>query len=143
VVPLADDDVGSFDEGPLQVGIALFDHPAIVNPAGAGFGFGHQAAVAGEVLRARKAVDRTKFSIDNDGQHFGRAGDGLDELHGWRHTYTLEDARFQLLDVFLNGVEDVELLMDAAGGFFGKAVDGSEKVSWPLGGENVAVGVQG
>jgi hypothetical protein len=36
VVPLADDDVGGFDERPLQVGIALLHHASVAGTSSAG-----------------------------------------------------------------------------------------------------------
>jgi hypothetical protein len=36
MVAVSDDNVGGFNEGPLQVGVALLDHAAVMGPAGAG-----------------------------------------------------------------------------------------------------------
>ena len=61
VVAVADDHVGGFDESPLQVGVGLFDHAAVVDVPTAGADFGDQAAVAGEVLGSAEAVDGADF----------------------------------------------------------------------------------
>ncbi len=66
----------------------------IVGSAGAGADFRDEAAVAGEVLGGREAINRADFAIDDDNQDLGRSGDGLDELHGGGGLDALEDAIF-------------------------------------------------
>lgn len=99
VMAMADDDVGGFDEGPLQVGVALFDQATVVSASGAGADLGDEAGVAGEVLCGWEAVGGTGLAIDDDGQHFGGPGHGLDELDGGGDLDLGEDACFQLIDV--------------------------------------------
>ena len=143
VVSMADDDVGRFNEGPLQVRIALLDHAAIVGSAGAGAEPGHQATVAGEVFGGLEAVDGAHLTIDEDGQDFGRSWDGLDELNGGGGLDPFNDSILQSPDMFAQGIEDLQLLKSAAPGLFGEPLQSDLQLGPPLWGKDVAGGVQG
>lgn len=104
VIAVSDDDIGGFDESPLEVGVALLHHAAVVGSAGAGAELGDEAAVAREVLVCREPVDGTDLAIDDDGQDLGRSRHGLDELDGWCGLNAIEDPVFQLLDMVGEGV---------------------------------------
>jgi len=130
-------------QGPLEVSVALLHHVAVVGSAGAGAELGDEAAVAGEVLGGREALDGADLTINDDGQHLGRSRHRLDELDGWRGLDAIEDPDFQLLDMVVEGVQDLELLEDAAPGFIGKLLQCGFELWAPLGGEDVAVGIKG
>ncbi len=109
-----------------------------MGPAGTGTEFGHQAAVAGEVVGCTEAIDRPGLSIDDNGENFGRSRDRLDELDGGGGLDAIEDAPFQLLDVIAEGVQQLQLLSGAAGGLRGQLIDQSVQVVAPLEGEDIA-----
>ena len=138
VMAMADDDVGGFDEGPFQVGVALFDQATVVSAASAGADLGDEAGVAGEVLSSSEAVDGTDLSIDDDGQHPGRAGHGLDELDGGGDLDLGQNASFQLIDMVLDGVEQFELLLGTASGLEWQLIEEIQQIGSPLWGEDVA-----
>ena len=140
---VSDDDVGGFNEGPLQVRIALLDHAAIVGSAGAGAELGHQAAVAGEVFGGLETIDGAHLTIDEDGQDFGRSRDGLDELDSWSGLDPFNDSILQSPDMFAQGIEDLQLLKNAAPGLFWEPLQSDLQLGPPLRSEDVAGGVQG
>jgi len=140
---VSDDHVGGLDKGPLEIGVALLDHTAVVGPAGAGAEFGHQAAVASEVLGGRETIDRADLPLDDDSQDFGRSRDGLDELDGWSGLDAIDDSIFQLLDVVVESVQDLQLLTGAALGLCRKFLQHRLQLGPPLRDEDVAGGVQG
>src|SRR3970040_2247764 len=96
VVAVGHDDVGGLDEGPFQVGVALLDHAAVMGPPGAGADLRHQAAVAGEVVGRREALDGNELPIYDHSQHLGWPRDGLNELHGWSDLQAVHDPSLQL-----------------------------------------------
>jgi len=130
-------------KNPLEVGVALLQHAAIVGSAGAGAELGDEAAVAGEVLGGREAVDGAELTMNDDGQDLGRSRHRLDELDGWRGLDAIEDPVFQLLDMVGEGVQDLELLEDAAPGFIGKLLQCGFELWAPLRGKDVAGSVEG
>jgi len=99
VVAVSDEDVDGFDESPLEVGVALLDHVSVVGSAGAGAELGDEAAVAGEVLGGREAVDGAELTINDDGQDLGWSRHGLGALDGWCGLDAREDPVFQPLDM--------------------------------------------
>jgi len=143
VILLANDDIGGFDVGPLQVVVALLDHFAIVSLTGAGLHLGHGAGVACEVLGAREAVNRTQFAVDDDGEDLCWAGDGLDELDARRASDPLENASFQAVDVDLDEVEQFELLLHTTPGLLGEVLKENQELGAPLRGEDVTIGIEG
>ncbi len=74
---MSDDNIGGLDEGPLQVGVALFDHPSVVGPSGTRTQLWDQTAVVGEALGFREAVNGADFAIDHDGQNLSGPRDRL------------------------------------------------------------------
>lgn len=142
VVALADDDVGRFDEGPFQASVALLDHPAVVGSASAGAEPGDQTTVAGEVLGAGKAVDGANFAVNDDGQYLGRSWNGLHELHGWCGLDALHDPILQLLDMVVEGIKDLQLLLDTAARLNRQLLQSVLKLGSPFGCEDVAGSVE-
>ena len=134
---------GCCAKSPLEVGVALLHHVAVVGSAGAGAELGDEAAVAGEVLGGREAVDGADLTITDDGQDLGRSRHRLDELDGWCGLDAREDPVFQLLDMVGEGVQDLELLEDAAPGFIGKLPQCGFELWAPFRGKDVASGVEG
>ena len=110
--------------------------------AGTGTDFGHQAAVAGEVVRSAEAIDGADLSIDDDGQHFGRPGNRLDQLDCGCGLDALDDPVFQLLDVAVQSVEELQLLGCAAGGFGRQVLQQVFEIAPPSGGEDITGAVQ-
>lgn len=108
---LTNDDIGGFDKDPFQVVVALLYQASVVGTARAGFDLGHEPGVAGEVLGRWESIDRADFAIDDNGEHFSRTGYSLDELHGGSALDLCQDACLKMINVFLNGVEQIELLL--------------------------------
>jgi len=141
-------------KGPLEVGVALLQHVAVVGSAGVGAELGDEPGVAGEA-RGRwaptlfapgccaKAVDGADLTINDDGQDLGRSRHRLDELDGWCGLDAREDPVFQLLDKVGEGVQDLELLEDAAPGFIGKLPECGFELWAPFRGKDVASGARG
>ena len=94
------------------------------------------------MLSCREAIDRANLPVDDDGQHFGRTRDRLDELEGWSGLDAIDDSIFQLLDMVVESVQDLQLLTDAALGFCGEFLQDCLQLGPPLGGEDVAVGIE-
>src|SRR3989304_4548671 len=116
VMSLPDHDIRRLDKGPFEVIVGLFDHPALVGLARAGLRLGYSAGVAGKVLGAGEAVDRSHFPVDHDGEDFGRSRHRLDQLDSPGAPHPLEDAGFQAVDMALDQVQQFELLLYAAVG---------------------------
>lgn len=68
VVPVADDDIGGFNEGPLQVLIGGFAHVAEAGLPAASVDGGDEAGVAGELTWRVEAIDGADLALDHDGQ---------------------------------------------------------------------------
>ena len=81
ILAAAGDRCGSFDEGPLQILIRLFDHLAKAKLATAALDLWCCASVAGEITRGGKAIDITNLEINDDGQNLAYAWQGLQQLH--------------------------------------------------------------
>ena len=110
--------------------------------AGTGTDFGYQAAVAGEVVGGAEAIDGADLSIDDDGEYFGRPGNRLDQLDGGCGLNALDDPVFQLLDVAIESIQELQLLGCAAGGFGGQVLEQVFEIAPPSGGEDITGAVQ-
>jgi len=113
-----------------------------VHVPGAGAELGYQAAVAGEVVGGTEAVDGADFPVDDNGEYFGGPGDGLDELDGGCGLDAFDDSAFQLLDVAIESVQELQLLGGAAGGFGGQVLEQVFEIAPPSGGEDITGAVQ-
>lgn len=82
VVPVADDDVGGLDEGPLQVLVGGFPHVAKAGFAAAGVHRGDDAGIAGEPACRVEAIDGADLALDHDGQDVANSGKALEQLDG-------------------------------------------------------------
>jgi hypothetical protein len=67
VVAVADDDIGGFDESPLQVLIGGLAHVTEAGLAAAGVDGGDEAGVAGELAWRVEAIDAADLAVDHDG----------------------------------------------------------------------------
>ena len=110
--------------------------------AAAGVDPGDEAGVAGEVLGGRQALDGAQLPVDDDGEDLGRSGDGHEQLDGRGEFDPLEDAFFQLVDVGLKQVEQLQSLGHAAVRLRRQMLEELQELGAPLGGEDVAVGVE-
>ena len=67
VVPVADDDVGSFDESPLEILIAGLPQVPEAGLTTAGMDGGDDAGIAGELTCGMEAIDEANLPVDDDG----------------------------------------------------------------------------
>jgi len=88
------------------------------------------------VLGGRQALDGAQLPVDDDGEDLGRSGDGHEQFD------PLEDAFFQLVDVGLKQVEQLQSLGHAAVRLRRQMLEELQELGAPLGGEDVAVGVE-
>jgi hypothetical protein len=124
VVLLADDDVGGFDEGPLEVLVGGLAHVSEAGLAAAGVDGGHEAGVTGELTWRVEAVDAADLPIDDDGQDVSDTGKALEQLDGGGQSNPLPDPLFELIDLELESVKGFNVLGDAAACLRGKSGKG-------------------
>jgi hypothetical protein len=94
------------------------------------------------VLGAGETIDGADFTIDDDGQHLGWSRDGLHELHGGCGLDARNDPVFQLFDVVVEGIKDLQLLLDAASCLLRQLLKGAFQLWSPLGCKDIAGGVE-
>lgn len=143
MVPLTDNDVGGFNERPLEVVIGLLDHPSVVDLPTAGLDLGDEASVASEARGRREAIDGADFPINDDGQDLRRAWDRLDQLDGGGHLHPFQDTGLEAKDLLLHLIQQFELLPHAALRLWGEALQEIQELRPPFGSVDVALGVEG
>src|SRR3989304_9780186 len=105
---------GCFAKSPLQVVVALLNHPPVVELAATALDLGHHAGVAAEVLRAGEPIDRAHFPIDHNREDLRRTRHRLDQLYSPRDPHPFQATRFEPPDLRLNQFKQLEPLLPAA-----------------------------
>ena len=78
---MSDDDIGGFDEGPLEIVVGLLSHATVACLASAGVHFRNNTGIGSQVVGGGEAIDGADLSFDDDGEDVPHAGDGFQQLH--------------------------------------------------------------
>lgn len=122
---MGDNNVGGFDEGPLEIVVGLLAHATEAGLSATGVDFGNYSGVGGEVPCSGEAIDGTDLAFDDDGEDVSHTGDGFQALHIRCELNALEHAFFESSDLLHGGVEKLELLINATACFWRESLEGS------------------
>lgn len=139
VMSVGDDDVGGFDEGPLEIIVSLLSQTTEAGLAAAGMDFGNNPGVGSEVPCSGEAIDGADLSFDDDGEDVTHTWKGLQQLHIRGELDAFQDAIFEHGDLFHGGVEEIEFLFQAAAGFRREFLEGSIEPGSTFSDEDIAV----
>ncbi len=143
VTTLTNNNVCSFDEGPLEVLVGLLSEPSIADLASAGFDGWNSSSIASEMSRRRKAIHAAHLTFDHDRQDVGHAGKGFEQLDVGGDFNPLLDALFEIFDLALNMIQYTQVLLHAALRFWRKGSAGFRELRPPFRGKDIAISVQG
>lgn len=139
MMAVGDDDVGCFDEGPLEIIVSLLSHTTEAGLAAAGMDFGNNPGVGGEVPCSGEAINGADLSFDDDGEDVSYTGEGFQALHILCELDALEHAFFESSDLLHGGVEKIEFLIEAATGLRREFAEGSIEPGSAFSDEDIAV----
>src|SRR5512136_2502874 len=138
-MPVTDDDIGRFDEGPLEVLVAGFAHVTEAGLAAGGMDRWDKPGEAGEAARGIEAIDRPNLLFDDDSQNVAHSREGLQELDRRGESNAFPDPLLELSDLELQAVQGFVFLGDASA-CLGGTPSGDRLRPDPAGaGEDVAV----
>ena len=123
-MPVADDDVGRPDGGPLEVPIGGFAHVAEAGLAAGGVDGWDEAAVAGQLPWRGEAIDGADLAVRDDGQDVRDTGKALEHLDRGDQCGAHPNTLFELSDLELQAVEGFGLLSDTSARLWGKPAEG-------------------
>ncbi len=120
VAAVANDDVGSFDEGPLQILVGRLPgrtpgrcaHVAEAGLAAGGVDGRDNAGVACELAWCGEAIDGADLAFDDNGKDVGHTGESFEQLDGRGQGDPFADTLLELSDLVLEGIQSLELLGD-------------------------------
>lgn len=139
MMTMGDNNVGGFDEGPLEIVVSLLSHTTEAGLAAAGMDFGNNPGVGSEMPCIGEAIDGADLTFNNDGEDVTHTGDGFQALHVRCELDAFQDAFFEHGDLLHGDVEEIEFLFQAAASFRRELLECSIEPGSAFSDEDIAV----